>query len=55
MNSEFSVCSQCGGKAYKVGTDDDYTEHCWDCDNVDRTVTIDFGSDSGWKPMKRAD
>jgi hypothetical protein len=53
MRSDFTKCSKCGGKAYKVGTEDHWSEHCWTCNNEDTTVVVDF-SDSGWRPMKRA-
>lgn len=54
MTSEIVECSVCGGKAYYVGDKDNNTIHCWECDNVDTTVTVDFGS-SGWRPIKRTD
>lgn len=55
MRSDFTICSKCGGKAYKVGTEDHFTEHCWICNNEDTTVVVDFGSGngSGWRSIKR--
>ena len=53
MHSEIVKCSVCGGKAYYVGDKDNNNIHCWECDNVDTTVTVDFSS--GWRPMKRSE
>lgn len=35
-------CEKCGGKMYKVGDKDNYNTHCWNCDNEDTVVTVNF-------------
>ena len=51
----FTKCSVCGGKAYCVGTKDNFNEHCWDCGNEDHTIVVDFSDKAGWRPTKRID